>query len=73
MVMDIIVKIKKAAGLDDFQIWLMGALDRAEDQYYEALEMGADINTISELLVKRNTLIKVRDTYCKLKNSKKEI
>ena len=46
---DIIVKIKKAAGLDDFQIWLMGALDHAEDQYYEALEMGADINTINEL------------------------
>lgn len=71
--MDIIVKIKKASGLDDFQIWLMSALDRAEDQYYEALEMGADINTINELLIKRNTLIKVRDTYCKLKNSKGEI
>ena len=28
---DIIIKIKKAAGLDDFQIWLIGALDRAED------------------------------------------
>ena len=70
MVMDIIVKMMKAAGLDDFQIWLMGALDHAEDQYYEALEMGADINTINELLAKRDTLISVRDAYCKLKGRK---
>ena len=70
MVMDIIVKIKKAAGLDDFQIWLTSALDRAEDQYYEALEMGADINTINELLAKRDTLISVRDAYYKLKGRK---
>ena len=70
MVMDIIVKIMKVAGLDDFQIWLMSALDRAEDQYYEALEMGADINTINELLAKRDTLINVRDAYCKLKGRK---
>ena len=70
MVMDIIVKIMKVAGLDDFQIWLMGALDHAEDQYYEALEMGADINTINELLAKRDTLISVRDAYCKLKGRK---
>ena len=70
MVMDIIVKIKKAAGLDDFQIWLTSALDRAEDQYYEALEMGADINTINELLAKRDTLMSVRDAYCKLKGKK---
>ena len=67
---DIIIKIKKAAGLDDFQIWLMGALDRAEDQYYEALEMGADINTINELLAKRDTLMNVRDAYCNLKGKK---
>ena len=70
MVMDIIVKIMKVVGLDDFQIWLMGALDHAEDQYYEALEMGADINTINELLAKRDTLINVRDAYCKLKGRK---
>ena len=70
MFMDIIVKIMKAAGLDDFQIWLTSALDRAEDQYYEALEMGADINTINELLAKRDTLISVRDAYCKLKGRK---
>ena len=70
MVMDIIVKIMKVVGLDDFQIWLMGALDHAEDQYYEALEMGADINTINELLAKRDTLISVRDAYCKLKGRK---
>ena len=70
MVMDIIVKIMKVAGLDDFQIWLMGALDHAEDQYYEALEMGADINTINELLAKRDILINVRDAYCKLKGRK---
>ena len=67
---DIIIKIKKAAGLDDFQIWLMSALDRAEDQYYEALEMGADVGTINELLAKRDTLINVRDAYCKLKGRK---
>ena len=70
MVMDIIVKIKKAAGLDDFQIWLTSALDRAEDQYYEALEMGADVGTVNELLAKRDTLINVRDAYCKLKGKK---
>lgn len=70
MVMDIIIKIKKAAGLDDFQIWLTSALDRAEDQYYEALEMGADIGTINELLAKRDTLMSVRDAYCKLKGKK---
>lgn len=70
MVMDIIVKIIKAAGLDDFQIWLTSALDHAEDQYYEALEMGADINTINELLAKRDTLMNVRDAYCKLKGRK---
>ena len=67
---DIIIKIKKAAGLDDFQIWLMGALDRAEDQYYEALEMGADVGTVNELLAKRDTLMSVRDAYCKLKGRK---
>ena len=67
---DISIKIKKAAGLDDFQIWLMGALDRAEDQYYEALEMGADVGTINELLAKRDTLMSVRDAYCKLKGRK---
>ena len=67
---DIIIKIKKAAGLDDFQIWLMGVLDHAEDQYYEALEMGADINTNNKLLSKRDTLISVRDAYCKLKGRK---
>ena len=67
---DIIIKIKKAAGLDDFQIWLMGALDHAEDQYYEALEMGADVGTINELLAKRGTLMNVRDAYCKLKGKK---
>ena len=70
MVMDIIVKIMKAAGLDDFQIWLTSALDRAEDQYYEALEMGADVGTINELLAKRDTLMSVRDAYCKLKGKK---
>ena len=70
MVMDIIVKIMKVAGLDDFQIWLMGALDHAEDQYYEALEMGADVGTINELLAKRDTLMSVRDAYCKLKGKK---
>ena len=70
MVMDIIVKIMKVVGLDDFQIWLMGALDHAEDQYYEALEMGADVGTINELLAKRDTLINVRDAYCKLKGRK---
>lgn len=70
MVMDIIIKIKKVAGLDDFQIWLMGALDHAEDQYYEALEMGADVGTVNELLAKRDTLINVRDAYCKLKGKK---
>ena len=70
MVMDIIVKIMKVAGLDDFQIWLMDALDRAEDQYYEALEMGADVGTINELLAKRDTLMNVRDAYCKLKGKK---
>ena len=70
MVMDIIIKIKKAAGLDDFQIWLTSALDRAEDQYYEALEMGADVGTINELLAKRDTLMSVRDAYCKLKGRK---
>lgn len=70
MVMDIIIKIKKAAGLDDFQIWLTSALDRAEDQYYEALEMGADVGTINELLAKRDTLMSVRDAYCKLKGKK---
>ena len=70
MVMDIIIKIKKAAGLDDFQIWLMGVLDHAEDQYYEALEMGADVGTINELLAKRDTLMSVRDAYCKLKGRK---
>lgn len=70
MVMDIIVKIMKVAGLDDFQIWLMGALDHAEDQYYEALEMGADVGTVNELLAKRDTLINVRDAYCKLKGKK---
>ena len=70
MVMDIIVKIMKVAGLDDFQIWLMGALDHAEDQYYEALEMGADVGTVNELLAKRDTLINVRDAYCKLKGRK---
>ena len=67
---DIIIKIKKAAGLDDFQIWLTSALDRAEDQYYEALEMGADVGTINELLAKRDTLMSVRDAYCKLKGKK---
>ena len=67
---NIIIKIKKAAGLDDFQIWLMGALDRAEDQYYEALEMGADVDTVNELLAKRDTLMSVRDAYCKLKGRK---
>ena len=67
---DIIIKIKKAAGLDDFQIWLTSALDRAEDQYYEALEMGADVGTINELLAKRDTLMSVRDAYCKLKGRK---
>lgn len=70
MVMDIIVEIMKVAGLDDFQIWLMGALDHAEDQYYEALEMGADVGTVNELLAKRDTLINVRDAYCKLKGRK---
>ena len=70
MVMDIIVKIMKAAGLDDFQIWLTSALDRAEDQYYEALEMGADVGTVNELLTKRDTLMNVRDAYCKLKGKK---
>lgn len=70
MVMDIIVKIMKVAGLDDFQIWLMGALDRVEDQYYEALEMGADVGTVNELLAKRDTLMSVRDAYCKLKGKK---
>ena len=70
MVMDIIIKIKKAAGLDDFQIWLTSALDRAEDQYYEALEMGADVGTVNELLAKRDTLMSVRDAYCKLKGKK---
>ena len=70
MVMDIIVKIMKAAGLDDFQIWLTSALDRAEDQYYEALEMGADVGTVNELLAKRDTLMSVRDAYCKLKGKK---
>ena len=70
MVMDIIVKIMKVAGLDDFQIWLMGALDHAEDQYYEALEMGADVGTVNELLAKRDTLMSVRDAYCKLKGRK---
>ncbi len=70
MVMDIIVKIKKAAGLDDFQIWLTSALDHAEDQYYEALEMGADVGTVNELLAKRDTLMSVRDAYCKLKGRK---
>lgn len=70
MVMDIIVKIMKVAGLDDFQIWLMDALDRAEDQYYEALEMGADVGTVNELLAKRDTLMNVRDAYCKLKGKK---
>ena len=70
MVMDIIVKIMKVAGLDDFQIWLMGALDRVEDQYYEALEMGADVGTVNELLAKRDTLMSVRDAYCKLKGRK---
>ena len=70
MVMDIIVEIKKAAGLDDFQIWLMGALDHAEDQYYEALEIGADVGTVNELLAKRDTLMSVRDAYCKLKGRK---
>ena len=70
MVMDIIVKIMKVAGLDDFQIWLMDALDRAEDQYYEALEMGADVGTINELLAKRDTLMNVRDAYYKLKGKK---
>lgn len=70
MVMDIIVKIMKVAGLDDFQIWLMGALDHAEDQYYEALEMGADVGTVNELLAKRDTLMNVRDAYCKLKGRK---
>ena len=70
MVMDIIVKIMKVAGLDDFQIWLMGALDHAEDQYYEALEMGADVGTVNELLAKRDTLMSVRDAYCKLKGKK---
>ena len=68
--MDIIIKIKKAAGLDDFQIWLTSALDRAEDQYYEALEMGADVGTINELLAKRDTLMSVRDAYYKLKGKK---
>ena len=68
--MDIIIKIKKAAGLDDFQIWLMGALDHAEDQYYEALEMGADVGTVNELLTKRDTLMNVRDAYYKLKGRK---
>ena len=68
--MDIIVKIKKAAGLDDFQIWLTSALDHAEDQYYEALEMGADVGTVNELLAKRDTLMSVRDAYCKLKGRK---
>ena len=67
---DIIIKIKKAAGLDDFQIWLTSALDRAEDQYYEALEMGADVGTVNELLAKRDTLMSVRDAYCKLKGKK---
>lgn len=70
MVMDIIIKIKKAAGLDDFQIWLTSALDRAEDQYYEALEMGADVGTVNELLAKRDTLMSVRDAYYKLKGKK---
>ena len=70
MVMDIVVKIMKVAGLDDFQIWLMGALDHAEDQYYEALEMGADVDTVNELLAKRDTLMNVRDAYCKLKGRK---
>lgn len=70
MVMDIIVKIMKVAGLDDFQIWLTGALDRAEDQYYEALEMGADVGTVNELLAKRDTLMNVRDAYSKLKGKK---
>lgn len=70
MVMDIIVKIMKVAGLDDFQIWLMGALDHAEDQYYDALEMGADVGTVNELLAKRDTLMNVRDAYCKLKGKK---
>ena len=70
MVMDIIIKIKKAAGLDDFQIWLMSALDHAEDQYYEALEMGADVGTVNELLAKRDTLMNVRDAYYKLKGRK---
>ena len=70
MVMDIIVKIMKAVGLDDFQIWLMGALDHAEDQYYEALEIGADVGTVNELLAKRDTLMNVRDAYYKLKGKK---
>ena len=67
---DIIIKIMKVAGLDAFQIWLMGALDHAEDQYYEALEMGADVGTVNELLAKRDTLMSVRDAYCKLKGKK---
>ena len=60
----------KVAGLDDFQIWLMSALDHAEDQYYEALEMGADVGTVNELLAKRDTLMNVRDAYCTLKSKK---
>ena len=70
VMVDVIIKIKKAAGLDDFQIWLTSALDRAEDQYYEALEMGADVGTVNELLAKRDTLMSVRDAYCKLKGRK---
>ena len=70
VMVDVIIKIKKAAGLDDFQIWLTSALDRAEDQYYEALEMGADVGTVNELLAKRDTLMSIRDAYCKLKGRK---
>lgn len=60
-------KIKKAYGLNDFEIWLSDYIDRLEDDYYDSMSKELDEEIVLLKYNKLQSAKRIRDSYYQFK------
>lgn len=63
----VVDQIKKAVGFNDFEIWLSNYVDRLEDDYYNSMKKGLDVEIVYYKYSKLKQTKIIRDAYYDLK------
>lgn len=63
----VVDQIKKAVGFNDFEIWLSNYVDRLEDDYYDSMKKGLDVEIVYYKYSKLKQTKIIRDAYYDLK------